>query len=456
MEIRNCSLRIPAYFYRMGIRFLITAIMLVCTVWLGYYVTQSDFMGIMIGIVPFFAAYAWVIKRDEAIIYWILIGILLRILLLFSLPNLSDDYFRFYWDGLLTINGYNPFNRLPDYYLQNHILPEYLTPDLYERLNSKPYYTIYPPVLQGIFAAAAWFFPKNIGSAVLFMKLILLLSEIGALLLLKKLLPLVGLPGQQVLLYALNPLIIIEIVGNLHFEGLMIFFLLLALWLLLHPIRRGWLWSAAVMAGAVATKLLPLLFLPFLIAHLGWRRSFIYFSTIGIILLGLFTPLFNSLFFKNFGSSLDLYFRRFEFNAGLFYFLKGIASFFTDRNPVKIIGPGLALLTFLLVITLAIWRRKKDLTSLPESWLWAISIYLFNTTTVHPWYLSTPVALSVLSQWRYAIMWSGAAWLSYSHYQGGNFAERYEFIIIEYALIVIYFLWEVWINKNRQHQLIAK
>ncbi|MBK6994407.1 MAG: hypothetical protein IPH31_05610 [Lewinellaceae bacterium] len=31
-------------------------------------------------------------------------------LLLFSIPNLSDDYVRFLWDGHLTVAGIHPFH----------------------------------------------------------------------------------------------------------------------------------------------------------------------------------------------------------------------------------------------------------------------------------------------------------------------------------------------------------
>ncbi|MEO0876545.1 MAG: hypothetical protein AAFY48_18235 [Bacteroidota bacterium] len=85
-----------------------------------------------------------------------------------------------------------------------------------------------------------------------------------------------SLPEERVLWYALNPLIIVEVVGNLHFEGAMIFFLLLGLWALLRwkgSDNKWWLAiSAVAMAMAVSSKLLPLLFFPFLIRRLGWWR----------------------------------------------------------------------------------------------------------------------------------------------------------------------------------------
>ncbi|MDX1941636.1 MAG: glycosyltransferase 87 family protein [Saprospiraceae bacterium] len=433
---------------------LLSILLLILTIWLGYFINQSAFEKLIIGFVPFFIIYLLVFHKTKSdvinssnnISFWLGLGIFLRIVLVFSFPNLSDDIYRFYWDGLLSTHGYNPFDYLPDYYIQNNILSEYLTPELYYKLNSKDHYTIYPPILQAVFAIAAWLSPKNIIIAGIIMKLFLLLSEIGSILLIKKILQKFKLPEKNILLYALNPLIIVEIVGNLHFEGFMIFFLLLSLWFF---INNRFTLSAFAMAGAIASKLLPLMFLPFLIARLGWRRSIIYFLIIALTLLALFIPLINSLFFENFGNSLNLYFRQFQFNASVFYLIKWFNKiFFGEGYIIKTVGPILAMITFSCIIILTIIRKNKDLAFLPESWLFAISIYLLNTPIVHPWYITLPVALSVFTNWRYPIIWSGVVWLSYSHYWGGGFQENYGLIGVEYGILIIFFLLELFRNNR--------
>lgn len=434
----------------------LATVFIMLTVWLGYFVQQSEFLYIIGGYLPFFLLYLFICQsdKDQNIPFWIGVGILSRTLLLFSFPNLSDDIYRFVWDGRLIINGLNPFDQLPGYYLENKILPEALTQDLYDSLNSWEYYTIYPPVLQSIFALSTWLFPQSVVASGITMKLFLFLGEIGSIWLILKLLQHFSLPKKRVLLYILNPLIILEIMGNLHFEGLMIFFLLLAFWWL--TIEAKLPFSALAMAGSVASKLLPLMFLPFLIARLGWRRSFLYFGMVGITLLLMFSPLLSGLFLNNFGASLDLYFRRFEFNASIFYVLKWFyRGVFDDPYAIRSVGPTLALISLTSITILAVVRRRADWQQLPTSWLFAISIYLLLTTTVHPWYICMPVALSVFTNWRYPIVWSAVIMLSYSHYWDGGFQERYGLIALEYVILIGFFLYEAFYLRKINPKPIA-
>lgn len=67
--------------------------------------------------------------------------------------------------------------------------------------------------------------------------------------------------------------------------------------------------------------------------------------------------------------------------------------------------------------------------------LFSIATYFFFATTIHPWYLTTLVALSVVSRYRFALVWSGMATLSYSIYQSIPYQEQTIFACIEYAVV---------------------
>ncbi len=182
-----------------------------------------------------FAAYYVFYKSFSATHFRFLLfaGIFFRVLLLFSVPNLSDDVYRFIWDGRLMMNGVNPYAHLPTEIMRSASLTG-ITQELFQQLNSPSYYTIYPPVLQSIFWLTAKAFPDNIFGTIICMKAIILLAEVGTVLVLPLVLSHLQLPKHLSLLYTLNPLIIAELTGNVHFDAVMIFFFIAAFLLLLH------------------------------------------------------------------------------------------------------------------------------------------------------------------------------------------------------------------------------
>ncbi|MEM9919554.1 MAG: hypothetical protein AAF990_15760 [Bacteroidota bacterium] len=426
------------------IHYVFAALLLALNGWQAYDIHQNEFYRLLACQGPFFALYLWLCFRqdqdDSSIRFYTVLGIVLRLMLLFSMPLLSDDLYRFIWDGRLLIQGINPFDLLPADYMQQDVPPTGLNQALFDKLNSPEYFTIYPPVCQGVFATACWMYPSSISGAALVMKAALIAMEIGSILLIGRLLQALHLPARNVLFYALNPLIILEISGNLHFEGAMVFFLLLALWWM---IKDRLDWSAAAMALSIASKLLPLLFLPLLLRHLGWKKSIRYYFITGLIVLALFIPLFNGAFLSNFGDSLDLYFRKFEFNASLYYLLRWIGFQASGYNLIAFIGPTLAAAVFLSILWLS-FRRVADtsLSKLPEFMLYAITIYLFSATTIHPWYVSLPVVLCLFTPYRYPIVWSALIGLTYINYSYEPYHENLWIVGLEYSLVICYFIWE--------------
>ena len=122
----------------------------------GFWIDQSSFDRIALCFIPFFGAYFWVISRKEVsnLTFWLGTALLLRLVLMFSFPKLSDDIFRFVWDGRLWLAGHNPFDHLPTWYMEQGLAIKGLSPTLFEQLNSPEYYTIYPPLAQLTFTIA--------------------------------------------------------------------------------------------------------------------------------------------------------------------------------------------------------------------------------------------------------------------------------------------------------------
>lgn len=460
---------------------LLAPLLLLAITYLGLRVEQSDFYP-LIGFYSFLflsylAIYHW--TTSETLGFWWGIAIAMRLILVFCLPLLSDDVYRFIWDGQLINNGYNPFHYLPSTLMEEGPKIPGLTQELYEALNSPNYYTIYPPIAQATFAIATWLFPTSIYGAAVVMKAFLFLFEVGSLWLIIRLLAHWQMPLKNSLLYALNPLIIIEVCGNLHYEGAMGFFLLLGIWLI---IKSRFYFSAAMLALSVASKLLPLMFFPFWVRRLGrgesgegvkrrsgergWERAYqrlkdqvqslwqidikkniLYFGFAFIVLAAVFSPLLNGVFIQNFGNSIGLYFQKFEFNASVYYLLRWIGFQLVGYNVIATIGPGLALGTLTGIVLLFALERNPDWKTLPLKLLGAICLYLLFTTTVHPWYTSLPIVLCLFTRFRFPIIWSGLIYLTYINYSYDVYHENLWVVGIEYSLVGILFLVELFRGK---------
>ncbi len=378
----------------------------------------------------------------------IIVGLLLRFIVLWAIPNLSDDYFRFVWDGRLLVNGENPFNKLPRDYLQSPQVMESLglTRELFEGLNSPDYFTIYPPINQFVFWFGVVCFPDSIYGSVILMKFVLFLAEIGSMILIAILLRKFQLPESRLIWYSLNPMIIIELVGNLHFEALMIVCILGSIWQLS---RLEWKLSAVFLGLGIASKLLPLMFLPLFIRRLGFFRT-MWFSTIAIgITIILFVPLINLETILHLWSSIELYFQKFEFNASIYYLVRWVGYQIKGYNIIQTSGKWLALLTIIGILTLAFLEKKAVTSRLPVMMMWALSIYVALASIVHPWYISTLVALCTFSQFRYPVVWAALLPLTYSTYQTDPYQENLWYIFVIYFIVYAYLIVELYHHRKR-------
>jgi hypothetical protein len=424
---------------------LLSLLLLISITYLGYAVEQGDFWEMLPAWIMAFGSYGMVCWQKEIDWrWWVGVAILLRLIVVFSFPNLSDDIYRFVWDGRLMLEGVHPFAQLPSELIQSADLPKGITSELYSNLNSPNYYTIYPPLAQLIFLVSTWVFPESVVGTALVMKAILFAFEMGTIFVMLRLLQQFNLPARNVLFYALNPLIVIELTGNLHFEGVMIFFLLMAVYLLTKATDRKlyFVLSAICFALSIAAKLLPLMFLPLLIRPLGWRKSIHYFLGVGIGLLCSFLPLVDAVFIQNLSESLDLYFRKFEFNASVYYFVRWLGYQWKGYNMIASIGPVLAVGSMVSILALSYFRKANEWRVVLESMLFAMSIYLLFTTTVHPWYSAMPLALCVFTRFRYPVIWTALIWLTYINYSQTDYQEQLWVVGLEYSLVISYAIWE--------------
>jgi len=383
------------------------------------------------------------------------IALISRLIFLFISPSLSPDYYRFIWDGELLNMGINPYAFTPDELISlPSIYDSQYMRMIYHGMTdlSKVHYSNYPVFNQFFYYVPAYF-SDSIQGNVLGYRIVIILADIGSIFLLKNLLSIFKQSEYKLWLYALNPLIIIEFAGNLHFEGVMIFFLLLAIYFIINPKfnSSGWILGAFFLALSAQLKLIPLMFIPFFYKKLGWRKSigftaatFLVFLLIGLVLWN------DNSYINNMMTSINDYFVSFEFNSSIFSIVNHFKSEQLGWNATYIVGPMLSKIALVLIVLLAIVRNYRSDVDIIKGMMFALLIYYSFSTTVHPWYISMILVLSVFTNYRFAFVWSLAVFMSYGIYvYSDNEKMQILAVITEYTFVLIALIRDIIINRRK-------
>jgi hypothetical protein len=395
-------------------------------------------------------------SKIQAVFFIGALGMIGRCSFLNSIPSFSQDFYRFIWDGLLWHDNINAYMYAPtEVALKfDHPLKQTLLEGMGEL--SRKHHSNYPPLNQFLFFLTSWG-EQTLEALILKLRLLLICFDLLAFLVSLSLLHRLQLPVVNAALFFLNPLVILETAGNLHFEVVMWFFCVVALFFIFN---NRWHISAGAWAMAILTKLLPLLLLPLLFTRRQLSSSF-WTVVITVVLTAAFFVLGLSLFapaisWDNYYSTLQLWFGTFEFNASVYYILRYLGFELVGYNAIASIAPVLSLLTFLIVIGIAVYRFFKyaKIRSLPMTMMFSLFVYLILATTVHPWYLLLPLGFSMFTRYRFMTVWSLTVILSYQAYGNPNFSEDMRLIFIEYIIVLIYLGLEYcqprWFEKLKQ------
>ncbi len=281
-----------------------------------------------------------------------------RVLLLGAPPLLSDDVYRYVWEGRVQLHGGNP------YAFADRPASERWTAlrdDVWRGVNWKEYAAIYPPLWQ--LAARE---VVRVHDSVVAMKVFLVVCEVAWWGVLGLSLTRRGLPRERLLLAALHPLALCEIAGSGHNESFGLLWLGAAL-LALDAGRSGA--AASLSALAFQAKLLPGLIAAGWARRLRLRDVLLAASIAGLLVLPYASARLDLL------RSLQAYGREWRFNETGFALLALL--------PLGRAWPGRIVLALLAALACALaWKRAEPAWSglaLAGAWLLAMP-------SVLPWY----------------------------------------------------------------------
>lgn len=346
---------------------------------------------------------AWIAALRRAAVVparWVVLGaIALRLLALAGDPRLSDDLYRYVWEGALVAEGENPYAAAPDAPERGAERERWAA--VHAGINHRDVPAAYPPLsqaLHGLVVGAVGPLPPERAMGAL--RCAYAAADLLVLLPLLALLRRRGLPPGIALAWGWSPLAAVEFAGSGHLDSLAILLLVAAVERADRARRVGTAWSpAAVVLAALggAAKLLPFAFVPLA----GRGRPLRALLLAGALAVCAWAP-----FAWGAGAGalagLGQYAARWEANSLAFRWVEAalVALLAGDASP----GPGavaraLVGLAFAGVV-LREWRRGDD----PAAGAGRIAgAFVVLSPTLHPWYLTWVLPFLAL---RPALSWS--------------------------------------------------
>jgi hypothetical protein len=326
--------------------------------------------------------------------------------------SLSDDLYRYLWDGWLLLDGHDPYASRPSEVV--HLVSS----SLFEKLNSPDYYTVYPPIAQVGFGAAVATSRALPIEASLALRIFFCAAELAGVFALLRLCARLELPRSSALLYAWSPLAIWEVAAGAHTEALLLPFVVLALFAALggRPLRTGLFLGLAASAKLTILILVPVFFAYF-VRRVGWRRAGASVAIALAVLAALFSPFASDYLIAHLRESFALYMETFSFNAPIYYGARYAMGYRVGWNEPAdgVLMPILTAVTLACIAGAALAQNGRD-RRLIEGAIFASFTYVVLSRVVHPWYLLVPLALSIMAESRAVIVFSMLTLLSYLRY----------------------------------------
>jgi SAM-dependent methyltransferase len=300
-------------------------------------------------------------------------------------PSLSDDGYRYVWDGAVQAEGVSPYRFRPS----DDALAGLQGRAEYERMNSPDYFSVYPPLSQAVFALGGLVRPAGWRASWWVIKAVVALAELGGVVCLVRL---VGARGAA--LYAWHPLSVVEVAGQGHTEGLLVG----VLGLFLLAVRQRPATAGAALASAVWAKLFPVALVPLVLRR---PLAALAFGAVAVLLAA---PYASVEAVGHVRQSLGLYLGTFDFYAAPYLALKSALFPAVGEAAGRIAAAGLAA-AWAGVVAGLVLADDGTARSARRTVVGVVAAYALTASTLHPWHLLPLLFVAPLLRARRPAVW---------------------------------------------------
>ena len=331
-------------------------------------------------------------KVDRGTLFGIIaFAVLMQGIMIFTRPTLTDDMYRYIWDGRVQAHDISPYRYPPN-------APELLSlrdEDIYPSINRKPVVTVYPPAAEAAFFLLWRIWPDNVHWFQAAMAAGGLLAGILLIGLLRDL----GYSPARALIFLWSPLLVFETAHAAHVDGLVLPFLVGAWW---ARLRNKDALVGFLLGVATAIKFYPALLLPFLWRPQDARGRWIMPLTFAIA-IGLFYAPYVLTSETSVLGYLPHYFRE-TFNISpLVSMLNYVLDVIHLNIPYRMIGLSMG-----GILVAAIWcvlQPASDAETVLRRCIWPIGIVTLFSQDLFAWYMLWLLPLTAIFLQPSSIKW---------------------------------------------------
>jgi alpha-1,6-mannosyltransferase len=356
--------------------------------------------------------------------YIFLVAIACRLLIFWKPTYLSDDIYRYFWDGRVQAAGFGPYDYPPEAKELS-----FLRDDNFHHLTYLWLKTNYPPAAETIFHLLAM--PQSF----LFFKFGILCFDFLLIEIIRRLLIRENLSPAHLLIYAWHPLAAVEFGSSAHMDVIGISLFMTSYLLVLRGSRKTA--GGITLALAVLTKYIPIFSVPWMIRKAGWKFTALFLISLAALTLPFYTSDLRML------DGLLYYYRKWRFNDSLFGLLY---IWLGGAEPARKAG-----MIAVFISAAYCWIARY---SFYRAMIIVFGVIILFSPVVHPWYVCWLIPLLVFHRnagWHFFTGWIALAYLIIHFFPVGVWKQQMWLKLVIYVPLFVALLAD-WFWNLRQRR----